>query len=390
MPCFQEGESKKMSTKRDFYEVLGVSRNASSEEIKKAYRKLARKYHPDVNRDDEKAAEKFKEISHAYEILSDPQKREAYDRFGHAAFDPKNNGAGGFGDFGGFDFDDIGGAFGDIFDMFFGTAAGRRARRGPQRGADREVRLDIDFEDAVFGVEKEIEIYRMEKCEHCNGTGAEPGTGVKTCPSCNGSGQIRNVQATPFGRFETVRPCSRCRGEGKIIEKPCSVCRGTGQVRKARKIKVRIPAGVDSGSRLRIQGEGEPGPYGGPPGDLYVTVVVRAHPAFKRDGYNLITTIEIDFVQAALGAEVEIPLLGGGFYTLRIPEGTQPGDIMTIKGKGIPHLHGHRYGDIKVNIKVKIPKRLTKRQKELLAQFYDGEEKQGKKGLFEKFRDAMG
>jgi len=379
-----------LPAKRDYYEVLGITRNASQEEIKKAYRKLARKYHPDVNRDDEKAAEKFKEVNEAYEVLSDPQKREAYDRFGHAAFDPQNGGAGGFGGFGGFDFEDIGGAFGDIFDMFFGTSTGRRARRGPQRGADREMRLDIDFEDAVFGIEKEIEMYRAEKCDRCKGNGAEPGTPIKTCPNCHGSGQVRTVQTTPFGRFETVRTCSRCRGEGKIIEKPCTACRGTGQVRRNRKVTIRIPAGIDSGSRLRIQGEGEPGKYGGPPGDLYITIIVRPHPTFKRDGYDLITTIEIDFVQAALGSEVEIPLLGGDSHTLKIAEGTQPGDVVVVKGKGIPHLHSHRYGDLKVNIKVKIPKHLTKRQKELLAQFYDGEEKQNKKGFFEKFRDAMG
>jgi len=378
-----------MSAKRDYYEVLGISRNASPDEIKKAYRKMARKYHPDVNRDDENAAEKFKEINDAYEVLSDPQKREVYDRFGHEAFDPtKNNGVGGFG---GFDFDDIGGGFGDIFDMFFGGTGGHRRKSGPQRGADREIRLDIEFEDAVFGLEKEIEISRTEKCEKCKGNGAEPGTKIKTCPNCNGSGQVRTVQNTPFGRFETVKPCSRCKGEGKVIEKPCSSCKGTGQVRKTRKINIRIPAGIDSGSRLRIQGEGEHGTRGGSPGDLYITIIVRPHPTFKRDGYTLITNLEINFVQAALGAEIEIPLLGGATHILNIPEGTQPGDIITIKGKGIPHLHSHRNGDLKVAVKVKIPKRLTKKQKELLSGFFeDNEGKNQRKGLFEKVKDAMG
>lgn len=380
-----------MATKRDFYEVLEVSKNATAEEIKKAYRQMARKYHPDVNRDDPNAADKFKEVNDAYEVLSDDNKRAAYDRFGHDAFDPTRN-AGGFGGgFGGFG--DMGG-FGDIFDLIFGGAgtAGRRTRTGPQRGADLEMRLEVNFEDAVFGMEKDIELPRVEKCDKCNGSGAEPGSSVKNCPDCHGSGQVRSVQSTPFGRFETVRPCSRCHGEGKIIEKPCSACRGNGQVRKTRKIQVRIPAGVDNGSRLRIQNEGEQGTRGGPPGDLYITILVRPHPRLQRDGYNLITTQSIDFVQAALGTEVEIPLLGGASHVLNIPEGTQPGDIITVRGKGIPHLHSHRQGDLRVIIEVTIPKRLSKRQKELLMAFNDDneEEKAGKKGLFDKFKDAMG
>lgn len=382
-----------MSAKQDFYKVLGVSRDASAEEIKKAYRQMARKYHPDVNRDDPKAEDKFKEISDAYEVLSDPQKREVYDRFGPDAFDPtKNTGAGGFGGgFGGFDFDDLGG-FGDLFDVIFGGAAsGRRRRSGPQRGADREIRLEINFEDAVFGMEKEIELPRMEKCDSCKGSGAEPGSNVKTCPDCNGNGQTRTVQSTPFGRFESVKTCNRCRGEGRIVEKPCSSCRGTGHVKRNRKIDVRIPAGIDSGSRLRIQGEGEIGLKGGGPGDLYITIVVKPHHSFRRDGYNLISTLEIDFVQASLGDEIEVPLLGGASYNLSIPEGTQPGDVITVKNKGIPHLHSHRNGDLNVIIKVRIPKKLSKRQKELLNEFYsESDVKQNKKGFFEKFKDAMG
>lgn len=377
-----------MSAKRDYYEVLGIPRNASPDEIKKAYRSMARKYHPDVNRDDENAAEKFKEINDAHEILSDPQKREVYDRFGHDAFDPtKNNGAG----FGGFDFDDLGGGFGDIFDMFFGGTGGQRRRTGPQRGADREIRIDIDFEDAVFGLEKEIEISRTETCSKCRGNGAEPGTRIITCPTCNGSGQVRSVQNTPFGRFETLRPCSRCNGEGKITEKPCTACKGVGQVRKTRKINIRIPAGIDTGARLRIQGEGEHGTRGGGPGDLYILVVVKPHPEFKRDGYTLITALEINFVQAALGDQIEIPLLGGATHILNVPEGTQPGDVITAKGKGVTHLNSHRNGDLKVQIKVKIPTNLTKKQKELLSGFFGGEEgKTSRKGFFEKVKDAMG
>lgn len=378
-------------SKRDLYEVLGVSRQASAEEIKKAYRQLARKYHPDVNREDPNASEKFKEVSEAYEILSDPQKRAAYDRFGHAAFDP-TSGAGGFGGgFGGFDFEDLGGGFGDLFDMIFGTGAGRsRQRTGPQRGADREIRMEITFEDALFGVEKDIQVSRVEKCEHCQGTGAQPGSSVTTCPTCKGSGQVRSAQSTPFGRFETVRTCSRCNGEGKVIEKPCSKCRGTGQVKKARTINVRIPAGVDTGSRIRLQGEGEQGLRGGPPGDLYITLIVREHPRFKRDGTTLITQLTIDFVQAALGDTIEIELPGGARHELHIPEGTQPGDVLTVRGKGVTSLHSQRQGDLKVVIQVSIPKKLNKRQKELLSSFHEEDEKPGKKGIFEKFKDAMG
>lgn len=373
-----------MAAKRDYYEVLGLTKAASPEEIKKAYRQKAKKYHPDVNKDDENAAEKFKEVAEAYEILSDPQKKAAYDQFGHDAFDPNRMGAGGFG---GADFGGMGG-FGDIFDLFFGSGGGQR-RRGPQRGADREVRLDISFEDAVFGAEKEMEIMRVEKCDKCGGSGAEPGTQPKTCPQCQGTGQVRSVQNTPFGRFETAKTCGKCNGEGKIIEKPCNTCKGRGKVRRKRIINVRIPAGIDTGSRLRIQAEGEEGTMGGPPGDLYIVIVVKPHARFKREGYTLLCSQEINIVQAALGAEVEIPLLGGDSHKLVIPEGTQPGDIITVKNKGIPHLQGHRYGDLKVLINVKIPTKLNKRQKELLTNFYDGEEKENKKGIFDKLKDAM-
>ncbi|HPF43083.1 MAG TPA: molecular chaperone DnaJ [Syntrophomonadaceae bacterium] len=377
-----------MSAKRDFYEVLGVSKNATQEEIKKAYRQMARKHHPDVARDDENAAEKFKEINDAYEVLSDEQKRAAYDRFGHDAFDPTRNGAGGFG---GFD-DFTGGGFTDLFDLIFGGAGGGgRRRRGPQRGADKEMRLEINFEDAVFGMEKDVELSRVEKCERCSGNGAEPGTPIKTCPVCQGSGQSKTVQSTPFGRFETMRPCSRCHGEGKVIEKPCSSCKGSGQIRKKRRINVRIPAGIDTGMRLRIQAEGELGIFGGPPGDLYITVIVKPHAKFKREGNNLITRLQINFVQAALGTEVEIPLLGGATHTLKVEEGTQPGAVITVKGKGIPHLNSQRWGDLKVIIDVTIPTRLSKKQKALLTSFYeDSDDKESKKKLFDKLKDAMG
>lgn len=270
--------------------------------------------------------------------------------------------------------------------------AGAGNKNGPRRGADKEVRMDIDFEDAVFGLEKEIEINRVEKCDRCNGSGAEPGSNIKDCPECKGSGQVRSVQSTPFGRFETLKTCSRCRGEGRMIEKPCSVCRGNGQVRKPRKINLRIPAGIDTGSRLRIQSEGEHGQRGGPAGDLYITIVVKPHAEFKREGYTLIKNLEINFVQAALGADVVIPLLGGASHSMHIPEGTQPGTVLTVKSKGVPYLSGHRQGDLIVIIEVNIPTKLDKRQKELLASFYEQEEenKTGKKGIFDKFKDAMG
>lgn len=376
-----------MAAKRDYYEVLGVARDASPETIKKAYRQMARKYHPDVNKEAD-ANEKFKEINDAYEVLSDEQKRAAYDRFGHDAFDP-NAGAGGFGGFGGFE--DMGGGFGDIFDLFFGGGQTDSRRTGPQRGADREIRLEVKFEDAVFGTEKDFQFPRMEKCDHCTGSGAEPGSPIKTCSQCHGTGQVKSVQKTPFGKFETTRTCSACRGEGKVIEKPCSVCRGTGKVKKNRTINVRIPAGIDTGARLRIRGEGELGAYGGPAGDLYITILVKPHALFKRDGYNLVCNLGIDFVQAALGAEIDIPLLGGTEHTLVIPEGTQPGDIITVHGLGIPQLHSHHAGDLKVIIQVNIPTKLTKRQRELLTNFYEGRDiKHSKKGLIDRFKDAMG
>lgn len=374
-----------MAAKRDYYEVLGLSKTASPEEIKKAYRQKAKKFHPDVNKEDENAADKFKEVAEAYEILSDEQKRSAYDQFGHDAFDPNRMGAGGFGgnDFGGM------GGFGDIFDLFFG--GGGQRRRGPQRGADREMRLDITFEEAVFGTEKELHLMRVENCDKCGGSGAEAGTSPKTCGQCQGSGQVRSVQNTPFGRFESSRTCPQCDGTGKIIEKPCSVCKGRGKVKRKRTINVRIPAGIDTGARLRIQAEGEEGSLGGPPGDLFIVVVVKPHARFKRDGYTLWCELDLNIVQAALGAEIEIPLLGGDSHKLNIPEGTQPGDVITVKNKGIPHLNSHRHGELKVHIKVQIPTRLTKRQKELLAGFYsEQEDKDAKKGLFDKLKDAMG
>lgn len=373
--------------KRDYYEVLGVERGASEDEIKKAYRRLARKYHPDVNKDDPQAEEKFKEINEAYQVLSDPQKRAAYDRFGHAGTDPgfgAGPGAGGFGDF---TFE----GFGDIFDMFFGSG-GRRPRTGPQKGADLRYDLRIEFEDAAFGKETTIKVPRTEICSTCHGNRAKPGTPIKTCPVCNGSGQVHSVQNTMFGRFSTVRTCDRCQGEGKIIETPCPTCVGRGRVRQVRTIKITIPAGVDSGYRLRVAGEGEAGERGGPPGDLYVYITVKPHPFFKRTGNDLVIEQKISFAQAALGAVIEVPTLEGT-ATLKIPEGTQPGTLFRLRGKGVPYLNGGGRGDQLVRVHIDVPTKLTPAQREAIHQVAEafGEEVgQPDKGFFGKVREAFG
>ncbi len=359
--------------KRDYYEVLGVSRDATEAEIKKAYRRLARQYHPDMNPDNkEEATEKFKEIQEAYEVLSDPQKRALYDRYGHAGLGqgaPGGQGAGpGFG-FEGFDF----GSFGDPFESFFrdifsfGDVFRQRARR-PQRGADLHLELELPFEEAVFGGEREVEIPRWEDCGRCRGTGAAEGAQPVACPVCGGTGQVRTSQTTLFGHIQTVRTCERCRGEGRVIEKPCPECRGRGKVQRRRKVRIRIPAGVDTGFRLRLAGEGDLGAFGGPPGDLYVTLKVRPHKLFKREGDDIICEVPISFVQAALGDEIEVPTLDGP-ARLKIPEGTQPGAVFRLRGRGVPSLQGHGRGDQVVRINVVIPTRLTEKQKELLRQF---------------------
>ncbi|SFQ99754.1 molecular chaperone DnaJ [Desulfoscipio geothermicus] len=371
--------------KRDYYEVLGVSRDASPEEIKKAYRKLARKYHPDANKDDKDAAEKFKEITEAYDVLSNEEKRASYDRFGHAATDGQFNGFGG--GFGG-GFGDMGG-LGDIFDMFFG--GGGRRRQGPEPGADLRVDMELTFEEAAFGLEKEIKIPRTEECGTCGGSGAAPGTAKKNCEVCQGTGQVQYAASTPFGRVVQSRTCDRCRGTGVIIEKPCPTCRGAGKVRRHRTIKVKIPAGVDTGSRLRLAGEGEAGQRGGPPGDLYVYIHVSPHPVFKREGNNVIIEAPVNYAQAALGDEITVPTLDGQ-AKLRVPEGTQTGTILRMRNKGIPDVRGYGRGDQHVYIKVITPTRLTEKQKDLLREFarIEGQKPQsGEKGFFEKVRNAF-
>ena len=359
-------------SKRDYYEVLGVSKTATQDELKKAYRKLARKYHPDLHKDNPEAAEKFKECNEAYSVLSDEQKRAQYDQFGPEAFENGGMGggpgAGGFGGFGGFG----GSGMEDIFDMFFGGQGrgGRSNNAGPQRGADLRYDMEITFEEAAFGVEKEISLKRAERCEHCHGEGAEPGSKVETCPECHGSGYVRFTQNTMFGQMVNERPCSRCHGEGKIISNPCKECGGSGTVKKTKKLKVKIPAGVDNGSRLRVGGEGEAGLKGGPSGDLYVYLYVKPHKFFERDGTTVLCEVPINIVQATLGAEIKVPTLDGQ-VTMKVPEGTQPGKVMRLKGKGIPSLRGGGRGDQLVRMKVVVPTKLTDKQKDALQKFAD-------------------
>lgn len=373
-------------SKRDYYEVLGLSSNASEAEIKKAYRQLLKKYHPDANPDKKEAEEKLKEVNEAYEVLSDPEKRARYDQFGHAG---PGAGFGGFG--GGADFE---GGFGDIFDMFFGGGFGAaQQRRGPQKGADLRFNLGITFQEAAFGVEKEVEIPRMESCEVCNGSGAEPGTQATTCPTCKGTGRVTAVSQTLLGHMQTVRTCTTCGGEGKIISKPCKHCAGQGKVRKHRRIKVNVPGGVDTGTRIRVSGEGEGGTRGGPPGDLYVFIEVQPHPFFERDGDDVTCQVPINIVQASLGAEIEVPTLEGKVL-VKIQEGTQNGAVIRIRGKGVKHLRGTGRGDQRIQIKVTTPTKLTEKQKELLQEFgrtlsTDNMETEKEKSFFEKVRDAF-
>lgn len=355
-----------MSEKRDYYEVLGVQKGASEAEIKKAYRKMVMKYHPDRNRDNLKEAEeKMKEINEAYGVLSDEQKKAQYDQFGHAAFEAGGGaGAGGFGGFGGFG---GGEGFGDIFDMFFG-GGGRGRRNGPERGADLRYDLDVSFEEAAFGKETELTIPRTENCETCHGTGAAPGTSPEECPECHGQGQVQSYVNTPLGRMVNSRTCGRCSGTGKIVRTPCKECSGKGQRRVSRRIKVNIPAGVDNGSRIRIAGAGQAGVRGGGNGDLYVYIGVRPHDIFKREGYDILCEVPISFAQAALGDTIEVPTLHGK-VEMQVPAGTQSGRILRLKGKGVPRLRGGGNGDQHVQVKVLTPQKLSDRQKELLKEF---------------------
>ena len=346
-----------MSNKRDYYEILSVSRNATDNELKAAYRKLALKYHPDRNPNDQAAEEKFKEAAEAYEVLRDPQKRSLYDQYGHAGLE--NTGFHGFGGF-----EDIFSSFGDIFEDFFGFTSRRRSRSRAMPGADLRYDLSLDFMDAVFGSETEIEIDKRQTCSDCEGSGCEPGTEPESCRHCGGTGQVSRSQG-----FFTVRTtCPTCRGNGQMIPHPCPKCRGTGQVMASKKVAVKIPAGVDHGSRLRLTGEGEPGVYGGPPGDLYVFIHVQPHEFFQRQDTHIICEIPISFIQAALGDKISVPTLNGK-KTLEIPKGTQPGDVFYFRGEGIPELRGRGRGDQIIQVTIKTPTHLTKKQEALLRDF---------------------
>ncbi len=343
--------------------MLGVSKNATDDEIKKAYRKKAKECHPDLHPDDKAAADRFRELNEANEVLSDPDKRARYDRFGFE--DPMGGMGGGGNPFGGFDFGGMGGV-GDIFDQLFNGGMGARTARnqGPVAGNDLRYELHITFEEAAKGCQKSFEIYRNELCETCKGSGAKPGTSPVTCPTCNGSGQVRQSG----GWMTTVRTCSACGGTGKVIKDKCTGCGGSGRVRKKRTVTVKVPAGIDHGQTIIMNGQGEPGLRGGPSGDLYIVVGVRPHKLFKRDGYNLLLDMPVSFVTAALGGDIEVPTLSGP-VKYRIPEGTQPGTEFRIKGSGIQQLRGSGKGDLILRVKVEVPKRLNNKQKELLRQF---------------------
>lgn len=352
-------------TKRDYYEVLGVDKNADDATIKKAYRTLAKKYHPDMNPGDKEAEAKFKEVNEAYDVLSDPDKKAKYDQYGHAAFDPSAGGGagfGGFGDFGGFDIN-------DIFSSFFGGASGGSTRRnGPVRGDDITVRLTISFEESVFGCKKEVSYNKIQKCADCSGTGAAKGTSPKTCSACGGSGQVRVQQRTPFGIMQTQKTCDTCHGTGKIIENKCPNCRGTGFVRVPKKLEVNIPAGIDDGQQLSLRYQGSDGMNGGNAGDLYIIISVRPHSIFERDGDDLYCEVPITYAEATLGAEIEIPTLEGSMkYT--IPEGTQTGTVFTLRNKGVTRVNSKVRGNLYITVVVEVPKNLTSEQKNLLEKF---------------------
>ena len=369
-----------MAGKRDYYEVLGVNKNATDEELKKAYRKLAKKYHPDANPDNKEEAEaKFKEVNEAYENLSDPQKRRMYDQFGHDGPQGFGGGQGPFGQGGyysysssGFNgFDDFG-DLGDIFSSFFGGGFGgkssSRKQNGPRKGADLNLRMEITFEQAFLGVEKEITVTRNETCDSCHGTGAKPGTSVTKCTMCNGTGQVTQVQNTILGQMQTRRTCTACHGTGEIIKEPCEICHGRGTVRKQPSTKVKIPAGIDDNQTVVLRGEGEPGEKGGPKGDLYITVRIKKHNIFTRNGNNVMCEVPITITQATLGADLEIPMVDGTKVEYKIPDGTQTGTKFVIRNKGFKSVNSSSLGDFIFIVKVQTPKKLTKEQRDLLVQ----------------------
>lgn len=378
-----------MADKRDYYEVLGIQKGASDDEIKKAHRRLAKKYHPDLNKDNPDAAEKFKELNEAYEVLSDADKRGRYDQYGFAGVDPNYGagaGAGGFTDFG-----DLGDLFGSFFGGGFGSSRSSQRRNAPQRGESIRHNVILSFEEAAFGCEKELSIDRIEACDECGGTGAAKGTSAETCPNCRGTGSVTQTQRTPLGMFQTQAACPNCRGTGKIIKNPCSKCGGAGRVRKTRKFKVNIPAGIDEGQSIQQRGQGNAGVNGGPAGDLFVTVSIRPHPIFRREGQNVYVEIPISFAQAALGDTLQVPTIDGR-VEYKVPEGTQTGTVFRMKSKGIQNVNGRGRGDQYVRVNIEVPKNLSEKQKKLLREFEDSATDQNhsaRKGFWDKVKDAL-
>lgn len=356
-----------MADKRDYYEVLGVDKSADDATIKKAYRTLAKKYHPDMNPGDKTAEEKFKEVNEAYAVLSDPDKKAKYDRYGHDAFDPSAGAGGGYGGFSGFgDFGDISDIFGSMFGGFGGSSQSRR--NGPMRGEDIGVRISITFEEAAFGTKKDITYNRIQKCPECSGSGAAKGSSPETCPQCHGSGQVRVNQRMMGMQFQSTTTCSNCRGTGKIIKTPCTNCRGTGYIKVSKKLEVSIPAGIDDGERIALRGQGSDGRNGGMAGDLILTVAVKKHNIFERDGYDLYCEVPVTVAEATLGAEINVPTLEGS-VKYKIPEGTQPGTRFTLKGKGVTVINSQRKGDLYFTVNVEIPRNLSEKQKENMRTF---------------------
>ena len=370
-------------TVRDYYEILEVTKEASLEEIKRSYRKLAKKYHPDLNPNNSEAEKKFKEINEAYEVLSDEEKRARYDRYGHDGVNQQGTDFGGFGDI-----------FDDLFDIFGGgfSRGFNNKQRGPERGTDLRYDLKLEFREAVFGVQKEISVKRMEECSECKGTGAKPGTSKTTCKKCKGTGELRYNQQTPFGRFVRVMPCDECNGSGEIIEEKCEHCHGTGKELKSKKIKIDIPAGVDNGNVITLRGEGNIGEKGAPRGDLYIYISVKEDPLFKREGNDLFVTIPITFTEATLGAEIEVPTLEGN-ENYSLPEGTKSHSIFKLKNKGVPNVRGTGRGDLYFTVEIVIPTNLNEKQKKMLLELSKelGEKYSTptKKKFFDKVKDAF-
>jgi len=369
------------TAKKDYYEVLGVRRDASQEDIKKAFRKLAMKYHPDRNKSED-AHEHFKSINEAYEVLGDGERRSMYDRFGHAGVEAGAQGRG----FAGFDF----GGFGDIFETFFGGT--RTSRRAPRRGSDIRQQITLKFEEAVFGVDKTVDVTGVELCSRCKGQRAEPGTDVETCATCNGAGEVRRAQSTVFGQFVNVATCERCGGEGRVVSTPCKTCRGAGFEKRKRVMEVKFPAGIDDGAQLRLSNEGNVGQFGGPRGNLYLHVGVKQHKLFQRDADDLIYDLELNIAQAALGGDIDVPTLEEA-ESLHVPAGTQSSEVFVLKQKGVPHLRGGGRGDLLVRVQVMTPKNLSAEQKELVRQLAEtlgtGNEEDDK-GILGRIRDALG